>query len=548
LASEKIIYQARKIITMDPDRPVATHVAVRDGRILGVGSGEELLGWGSSRLDQSFADKVLMPGLVEGHSHVYEGMVWENVYVGSYDRRDPDGKVWSGVGTVDALVHRLREFEARLGRADEALTGWGFDPLFVDRPLTATDLDRVSMTRPVLVYHASFHIINANTVVMQRAGVSQDVKSDFILRDTEGRLTGEFAGQVGRYMLLKGLGHTGMSEPGDSPAAVRRFAKSAQLAGATTVTDLHNDLSEATVETYRAVTAESDFPVRLVPAFRGAQPRADVVDYVQRLIGHNTDKLRFGLVKLVADGSIQGFTARLHWPGYFDGSKNGLWYMAPDELASAVKRFHEAGLQVHIHTNGDEATEAALDAFEKVLAGAPRRDHRHTLQHCQMASAAQFRRMAALGLCANLFSNHIYYWGDAHYAKTMGPDRAERMDACATAKQMGVPFAIHSDAPITPLGPLFTAWCAVNRKTMSGRVLGTGQRISVGDALRAITLGAAYTLKMDAQIGSIEVGKFADFAVLEDNPTEVAPEALKDIRVWGTVLGGRPFPAPQTTR
>jgi predicted amidohydrolase YtcJ len=548
LASEKIIYQARKIITMDPDRPVATHVAVRDGRILGVGSGEELLGWGSSRLDQSFADKVLMPGLVEGHSHVYEGMVWENVYVGSYDRRDPDGKVWSGVGTVDALVHRLREFEARLGRADEALTGWGFDPLFVDRPLTATDLDRVSMTRPVLVYHASFHIINANTVVMQRAGVSQDVKSDFILRDTEGRLTGEFAGQVGRYMLLKGLGHTGMSEPGDSPAAVRRFAKSAQLAGATTVTDLHNDLSEATVETYRAVTAESDFPVRLVPAFRGAQPRADVVDYVQRLIGHNTDKLRFGLVKLVADGSIQGFTARLRWPGYFDGSKNGLWYMAPDELASAVKRFHEAGLQVHIHTNGDEATEAALDAFEKVLAGAPRRDHRHTLQHCQMASAAQFRRMAALGLCANLFSNHIYYWGDAHYAKTMGPDRAERMDACATAKQMGVPFAIHSDAPITPLGPLFTAWCAVNRKTMSGRVLGTGQRISVGDALRAITLGAAYTLKMDAQIGSIEVGKFADFAVLEDNPTEVAPEALKDIRVWGTVLGGRPFPAPQTTR
>ena len=548
MASEKIIYQARKIITMDPDRPVATHVAVRDGRILGVGSGEELLGWGSSRLDQSFADKVLMPGLVEGHSHVYEGMVWENVYVGSYDRRDPDGKVWSGVGTVGALVHRLREFEARLGSADEALTGWGFDPLFVDRPLTATDLDRVSMTRPVLVYHASFHIINANTVVMQRAGVSQDVKSDFILRDTEGRLTGEFAGQVGRYMLLKGLGHTGMSEPGDSPAAVRRFAKSAQLAGATTVTDLHNDLSEATVETYRAVTAESDFPVRLVPAFRGAQPRADVVDYVQRLIGHNTDKLRFGLVKLVADGSIQGFTARLRWPGYFDGSKNGLWYMAPDELASAVKRFHEAGLQVHIHTNGDEATEAALDAFEKVLAGAPRRDHRHTLQHCQMASAAQFRRMAALGLCANLFSNHIYYWGDAHYAKTMGPDRAERMDACATAKQMGVPFAIHSDAPITPLGPLFTAWCAVNRKTMSGRVLGTGQRISVGDALRAITLGAAYTLKMDAQIGSIEVGKFADFAVLEDNPTEVAPEALKDIRVWGTVLGGRPFPAPQTTR
>jgi predicted amidohydrolase YtcJ len=274
LASQKIIYQARKIITMDPDRPVATHVAVRDGRILGVGSREELLGWGSSRLDQTFADKVLMPGLVEGHSHVYEGMVWENVYVGSYDRRDPDGKVWSGVGTVDALVDRLREFEARLGSVDEPLTGWGFDPLFVEGRLTMADLDRVSRTRPVLVYHASFHIINANSAVVQRAGVSHEVKSDFILRDAEGRLTGEFAGQVGRYMLLKGLGHTGMSEPGDSPEAVRRFAKSAQLAGATTVTDLHNDLSEATVQTYRAVTAETDFPVRLVPGIsrRAAAP------------------------------------------------------------------------------------------------------------------------------------------------------------------------------------------------------------------------------------------------------------------------------------
>src|SRR6185437_12081496 len=132
--------------------------------------------------------------------------------------------------------------------------------------------------------------------------------------------------------------------------------------------------------------------------------------------------------------------------------------------------------------------------------------HRHTLQHCQMADAAQFRRMARLGVCANLFANHIYYWGDAHYALTMGPDRAERMDACATALKHGVPLAIHSDAPITPLGPLFTAWCAVNRLTASGRVLGAEEKIGVRDALRTITVGAAYTLKLDHEIGSIECG------------------------------------------
>jgi len=323
----------------------------------------------------------------------------------------------------------------------------------------------------------------------------------------------------------------------------RRLALSAQAAGVTTVTDLHNDLPDETVDIYREVTAEADFPVRLVPALRGTAPREDPVSFLRSLVARNTDKLRFGPVKFVVDGSIQGFTARLKWPGYFNGRPDGLWYIAPDELKTRLRLFHEAGFQAHIHTNGDLATELALDVIEAVLREAPRPDHRHTLQHCQMADAAQFRRMAALGLCVNLFANHLYYWGDAHYGLTMGPDRAERMNACGTAMRCGVPFAIHSDAPITPIGPLFTAWCAVNRRTAAGRVLGAGERIPVEAALSAITLGAAYTLRMDGLVGSIEIGKFADFCVLEDDPLEVAPEALNDVRVWGTVLGGQIFPA-----
>ena len=117
------------------------------------------------------------------------------------------------------------------------------------------------------------------------------------------------------------------------------------------------------------------------------------------------------------------------------------------------------------------------------------------------------------------------------------------MNATATAKRQGVNFSIHSDAPVTPLGPLFTAWCAVNRQTASGLILGEHEKISVEDALRAITIGAAYTIKLDHLVGSIESGKFADFAVLEDNPYEIAPEQLNKVRVWGTVVGGTPFPA-----
>ena len=141
------------------------------------------------------------------------------------------------------------------------------------------------------------------------------------------------------------------------------------------------------------------------------------------------------------------------------------------------------------------------------------------------------------------FANHHFYWGDEHYRLTVGPERAERMNACRTALANNVPMAIHSDAPVTPLGPLFTAWCAVNRITASGRVQGAAEKIDVSDALYAITLGAAYTLKLDGEVGSIEVGKHADFAVLEDDPETIGGENLKDVRVWGTVQGGRIFPS-----
>jgi len=128
----------------------------------------------------------------------------------------------------------------------------------------------------------------------------------------------------------------------------------------------------------------------------------------------------------------------------------------------------------------------------------------------------------------------------------MGPERANRLDATGTAQRIGVPYAIHSDAPVTPLSPLFTAWCAVNRVSSSGRVLGKEtEALTVEQALAAVTIGAAYTLKLDHMVGSIEAGKYADFAVLDEDPLDVAPEKLKDIAVWGTVVGGHVREAPR---
>ncbi|MFL9501307.1 amidohydrolase [Rhodopseudomonas palustris] len=546
MPSDTVVYSARKIITMNPSRPSATHVAVRDGRIVATGSADELMVSGA-RLDTRFADKVLMPGFVEGHSHIMEGLMWKQPYVGAFDRRSPEGKVVAGVPDIEAIVTRLQQAEATLPDDGSPLYAWGFDPLHIGgKMLSRQDLDRVSTKRPVLVVHASFHINNVNTLTLERAELLHATNISGVVAGADGLASGELQGIPARMRLFRALGHNPLAGT-ITEADVRRYAASCCVQGVTTITDLHNDLADPTIEVYRAATSQADFGVRLVPALAAVSHTPEqAIAKLETLRGHASDKLHYGIVKLVVDGSIQGFTARLRWPGYHNGAANGLWYIAPEELPRLVEAYHRAGVQLHIHTNGDEATEVALDAIEAAQTVAPRPDHRHTLQHCQMASAAQFRRMKNLGVCANLFANHLYYWGDAHYELTMGPERAARLDATGTAQRIGVPFAIHSDAPVTPLAPLFTAWCAVNRVSSSGRVLGRNtEALTTEQALAAITIGAAYTLKMDHLVGSIETGKYADFVVLDEDPLAVPPERLKEIAVWGTVVGGMIKEAPR---
>ena len=539
------IYSARKIITMNPSRPLASHVAVRDGRIVGAGTVDELAGFGAYELDERFAGKVLMPGLVEAHCHVMEGAFWRFVYCGYSDRRSPDGKIWAGLKSIDDVVARLRGAEAQIGDAEAPLAGWGLDAIYFGaRRLDRHDLDRVSTQRPIGVLNASCHILNVNTKALERAGLLRPgINHPGVPLAADGLPAGELRGHDAMGPANPHVGFDRASLACDEQG-FRQFARQCVRSGVTTATDLAGLLPQEAVDMMLRVTGEPDFPVRIV-AMRKLQ-KIGVPDLIARAIElspMSTDRLRLGSVKMVVDGSIQGFTARLRWPGYYNGAPNGLWYLPPEHIGELYRSALEHGIQVHTHTNGDQATELALDCIEDALRLHPAPDHRLTMQHCQLADGALFRRMRALGLCVNLFSNHIFYWGDEHYAQTVGPERAERMNACATALAHGVPTAIHSDAPITPLGPLFTAWCAVNRKTASGRTLGERECIGVDAALRAITLGAAYTLKLDGEIGSIECGKRADFAVLEDDPTEIGADRLRDVRVWGTVQDGRIFPA-----
>ena len=539
------VYSARKIITMNPQRSSATHVAVQGGRILAVGTLDEIGTWGDYTLDTRFENNVLMPGFVEGHAHTMEGTLWRYVYCGFFDRTDPSGTTWPGNKSIEAVRDTLRTAEAKLTDPDAPLTGWQVDPIYLDgAELTRAQLDTVSTTRPVGVLNASGHLLYVNTRALELAGyLKQGQNHPGLPLGPDGLPTGVLKGPDVMQPVTPHVG-LGKSFTDADERGLRDFGRLCVRTGVTTITDLAAKLEPDAVEMMLRVTGEESYPACIVPLkfFLGVPPK-ELIPEVAALKKRSTARLDMGRIKVVADGSIQGFSARMRWPGYHNGAPNGLWYIAPEQMQEIFELALQAGVQVHTHTNGDQATQLAIEKMEAALRANPAPDHRFTLQHCQLADTAQFRRIKALGMCVNLFANHHFYWGDEHYRLTVGPDRALRMNAARTALDTGVPLAIHSDAPVTPLGPLFTAWCAVNRLTASGRTQGEAERIAVDEALWAITMGAAYTLHMDSQIGSIEVGKRADFAVLEADPYEAAPEALKDVPVRGTVQGGRIFEA-----
>lgn len=546
------IYRARRIHTMQPAVPMAEAVAVSGDRILGVGTVEELQQWGDATIDDRFADHVLLPGFVEAHSHVMSGGLWQFPYVGFFERRDPAGQVWTGCDGIDAVVERLVDVESEMTDAAEPLVAWGLDPIyFTGERLLARHLDRVSSNRPIFVFHASGHLATVNTAMLERSEITAATTTPGVSFGPDGQPDGEL--QEPPAMALASAGFRPIGAAIVSEEAKWNYAREARNAGHTFVTDLGTSAVNDPVQmdSWRAATSHADYPARvMVATSRAFGPPAshdELAAIAVQLRDESADKLHFGIVKLILDGSIQGFTARLEWPFYFQPPEghpgNGLWLIPPEQMADIVSTYHEAGLTVHCHCNGTQAAEVFIDAVEEALRRHPRWDHRHTVQHCQLTTPAQYRRMAALGMSANIFSNHIFYWGDQHRAVTVGPERAAGMDACGTAQREGVRFSIHSDTPVTPLGHLHVAWCAVNRVTASGEVLGPEERITVPDALRAVTIDAAHQIGLDHLIGSIEAGKFADFAVLEDDPFEVDPMALKDIGVWGTILGGVPHQA-----
>lgn len=546
------IFTAKKVITMDPVDTVATAVAVKDGRIYSVGTLKNMQTWmkpGTYTVNKQFANDVITPGLIEPHTHFSMLAVFmAHPYVGYWDFPGANGTVVKAAKTREEVLQHLKDADQQLKDPNAVLFAWGYDPIyFNNNDLTAKDLDTVSKTRPIFVLNASMHIGYVNSVLLNRVAYTKSTMIKGVQKDKDGNPTGvleemEAAGPV----IMSFYGQ--LISPTSYKQQLYTAADIAHRQGVTTVADMlfGGPGEDIMIDVFKNAANDDAYPVRMLFAYNGPllfmkeqkQPGSGVA-YIQTLMKNNSEKLYFGPVKFISDGSIQGFTSRIDWPGYFNGAPNGLFNMTADQMKAAALPFWKAGLPIHIHVNGDQAGDATLDTLQYLQTMAPSKSNIFVLEHNQMATPEQYQRIHDLGAYVDLFPNHIYYWGDQHYSILLGPDRASRINDPVDAKRYGVLYGFHTDSPVTPLGPLHTMWAAMNRLTASGRVLGAQSRINADEALRAVTLNAAYLLGLQKDIGSIEIGKRADFTVLGRDPLVVSAPSIKDIPVIATVQDGR---------
>ncbi|GAB5449808.1 MAG: amidohydrolase [Halioglobus sp.] len=548
------IYLAREVITMNPDQPAAEAVAVSGETILGVGSKEEMLALaGDDRraLDHRYADNVMLPGFIEQHIHPILSAITLSSEIISIEEWDlPDGSVYPAVRDRNSYLKRLAQVEAGMAKADELLLSWGFHHYFHGR-LTRRDLDAISATRPIIIWHRSAHEFVLNSAALHKVDLNPATSPN--------TLPG--ASELARSQIDLEAGHFWEAGAFDFllpkllPLIIGDLKKGLELteqylhrAGVTTAAE-PGGLS-AFYAAQIAVLGDADTPLRFyfIPDGRALAVTHDgqaLLSATQNLAPANPGSTTFlpKQVKLFADGAIFSQLMQMR-DGYLDGH-HGEWMMEEGVFNRAFSTYWDAGYQIHVHQNGDLGLDRVITALRENMQRKPREDHRTTIVHFGFATPEQVEQLAALGAIVSANPYYVTALADKYSEIGIGPKRAREMVRLADVVEQGMSLSLHSDMPMAPAKPLYLMWAAVNRTTFSGQVAASGLALSVEQALQAVTLSAAYSLRLENDIGSIEPGKRADFTVLEQSPFRVPRAEIKNIAVIATVSDGHDFPVPQ---
>lgn len=546
---ETVIYTAKDIVTLDSTQPSGKSVAVENGKVLAVGTLDHVKSTLNNKkytINNIFSDKVIVPGFIAQHDHpLLAALTMSSTIIAIEDWVLPDG-VSKAANNHNEYIQRLKQANASMHNPDELLLTWGYHQYF-HGSLTKKDLDAISSTRPIIVWHRSAHEFYLNSVAEKKFGITPEWYSSLSksVKEQSDFNNGHYWEQGGFALMPK------IAAAIASPERVRKGLEFVKLYyhtnGVTLGSEPGGIVSKKAQDAQNAVLGDTSSPFRFyyIPdgkSITAAYPDDQVAAETTKLLtwGQGMTSFLPNQVKLFADGAIYSQAMQLTG-GYSDGHE-GAWMMDPDFFSRSFRIYWDLGYQIHVHVNGDAGLDLVLDQLEQSLKRYPRNDHRTVIVHFGISRIDQVERIRKLGA---IVSGNPYYpiaLADNYRVNGLDPERADSMVRMGDVERAGISYSFHSDMPMAPGQPLFLMWAGVNRITNNGNVRGEDQKVSQLGALKAVTLDAAYSLQLEKQVGSIEPGKLANFTILSDNPVTIKPEKINSIKIWGTVLEGRVQP------
>jgi predicted amidohydrolase YtcJ len=526
-----------RIHTMGAGDQIASALAVAHGRIVAVGSDDEMRSLAGPRTAvDDLRGATVIPGLIDAHNHLLStGQTLRQIQL--YDCR-----------TIAQILERVAE-RAAVTPPGQWIIGRGWDEslLAERRHPTRHDLDRVAPNHPV-VLHRVWNKLVCNSAALRVAGISRETPdppatvhyAGSFERDADGEPTGLFRDRA-KSLILNHI-----PEPSEEQrvAAIETACRAYNAVGITCVAE--PGLSPSEIRAFHRAQRENRLTVRVDLLMAGwgfvsADEEAVLEDRFTAVGvegGFGDDMLRLAGIKLMPDGGIGDRTARLHEPYADEPWNRGQWVVEPARLESAIAWVHERGWSMDIHTCGDEAQATVVRAFARAQQQQPKPWLRHRVHHAYLPTPEVLRLMAEHRIPAVVSNPFLASLGES-FVSSLGEARAARIMPMRTYLDAGVPLAGSSDSPVADYDPWVGIAAAITRRTVTGRLLGPEECITTQDALRSYTAGGAYALGREDTLGSLEPGKLADLVVLPCDPYELSGEELATLRPLATMLGGR---------
>lgn len=538
-ATADTIYQGGDIVTIDDAQPNVEALAIKDGKILGVGRLDVVTkahkGMATAVVD--LGGRTLMPGFLDPHSHYINALTMAN-QVNVFSPPAGPGK------DVDAIVAELKKFrDARKIPEGEVIMAYGYDETSMPggRMLGRDDLDKDFPNNPVMVGHTSLHGAVLNSAAFRKYGISAETKTPpggIIVRKKGSNEPDGLVMETAWIPIFSSL-------PKPSPAQEVEWSKAGQMIYAEAgITTAHEGATHATdVALMQRAAAGGAHLIDVIAFPFILDLDAILKDNPASSFGQYKNGLKLGGVKITLDGSPQGRTAFFTTPYLVDGPNGekawrGELPFPQDTVNGWFKRVYDLGVPLNVHANGDAAIDVLLRAHESAAAGSLDKDRRTTIIHSQFVRPDQLDKYATYKMIPSLFTEHTFYFGDTH-VKQRGKAQADFLSPMRAAIDKGLHPSNHTDYNVSPIDQMFVVWTAVNRLSRNGEVIGADQRVTPLEALKAITINAAFQYREEKSKGSLEVGKLADLVILDKNPLKVDPMAIKDVKVVETFKEGR---------